>query len=367
MDLGVFIPIGRNGWLISTTSPQYTPTFDLNKQVVQSAEKYGFDFALSMVKFRGFGGPSRYWDEALESFCLMSGLAAVTERITLMASIGTLTMNPAIAARMAVTLDSISHGRAGVNIVSGWQKAEYDQMGLWPGEAHYSRRYDFCAEYVDIMRELWAKGRSDYKGDFFEMKDCRLEPLPMKPITVVCAAQSTRGAQFAAEYGDYNFCGSFGVNSPLSSAPIVAQLVAATEKSGRAVGALVQNMVIAEETDEAAMAKWEHYKAGADTEAIAWWHAQSANDPSQGPFATAQRMKLAQASQGICNHGVSVGSYATVAKLLDETATIPGVQGIMLTFDDFAEGIEKFGKHVQPLMKSRKKVLETQLNADERG
>src|SRR5918996_1427616 len=50
MDIGVFIPIGNNGWLISTSSPQYKPTFELNKQIVQRAEDYGFDFALSMIK-----------------------------------------------------------------------------------------------------------------------------------------------------------------------------------------------------------------------------------------------------------------------------------------------------------------------------
>ena len=38
MLLGVFIPIGNNGWLISTTSPQYKPSFDLNKTIVQKAE-----------------------------------------------------------------------------------------------------------------------------------------------------------------------------------------------------------------------------------------------------------------------------------------------------------------------------------------
>ena len=31
MEIGVFIPIGNNGWLISSTAPQYLPTFDLNK------------------------------------------------------------------------------------------------------------------------------------------------------------------------------------------------------------------------------------------------------------------------------------------------------------------------------------------------
>ena len=79
MDIGVFIPIGNNGWLISTSSPQYRPTFELNKQVVQRAEHYGLDFALSMIKLRGFGGKSEFWDHNLESFTLMAGLAAVTQ------------------------------------------------------------------------------------------------------------------------------------------------------------------------------------------------------------------------------------------------------------------------------------------------
>lgn len=38
MDIGVFIPIGNNGWLISANSPQYMPTFELNKQIVLKAE-----------------------------------------------------------------------------------------------------------------------------------------------------------------------------------------------------------------------------------------------------------------------------------------------------------------------------------------
>jgi hypothetical protein len=103
MELGVFIPIGNNGWLISTTSPQYMPSFDLNRQVVEKAERFGFDFALSMIKLHGFGGPSQYWDHNLESFTLMAGLAAVTNRIQLFASVAVLTIPPALAARMAVT------------------------------------------------------------------------------------------------------------------------------------------------------------------------------------------------------------------------------------------------------------------------
>src|SRR4029077_10590549 len=135
MELGVFIPIGNNGWLISTTSPQYRPSFDLNREIVAKAERFGFDFALSMIKLHGFGGPSQFWDYNLESFTLMAGLAAATSRIQLFATCAVLTLPPPIAARMAVTIDSISHGRFGVNIISGWQRRIHANGDLAGGRA----------------------------------------------------------------------------------------------------------------------------------------------------------------------------------------------------------------------------------------
>jgi pyrimidine oxygenase len=54
------------------------------------------------------------------------------------------------------------------------------------------------------------------------------------------------------------------------------------------------------------------------------------------------------------NMGTVVGSYATVAKLLDQLDTVEGIAGVMLTFDDFILGLEAFGEHIQPLMASRK-------------
>jgi len=55
-------------------------------------------------------------------------------------------------------------------------------------------------------------------------------------------------------------------------------------------------------------------------------------------------------------HGALIGSYERVAALLDDYATVPGVRGVMLTFDDFVEGMDKFGQHIQPLMRSRQSV-----------
>jgi len=352
MDIGVFIPIGNNGWLISTTSPQYMPSFALNREIVQKAERYGLDFALSMIKLRGFGGKSEFWDHNLESFTLMAGLAAVTERIKLYASMAVLTIPPAIVARMASTIDSIAPARFGVNIVSGWHKPEYDQMGLWPNDGHFARRYDYSTEYVTILRQLWETGRSDFTGEFFRMNDCRLSPRPLAPVKLVCAGQSGRGMQFGAEHGDYNFVLGAGVNTPEAHAPTNLRMLDAAARTGRDVGTYVLFMVIADETDAAAMAKWQYFNAGVDADALAWMSEQAGADPTATEGSTAKAMVVPEGAINF-NMGTLVGSYAAVAAMLDEAARVPGTKGIMLTFDDFLIGMEQFGQRIQPLMKCR--------------
>ncbi|MFF4590657.1 pyrimidine utilization protein A [Streptomyces sp. NPDC001388] len=353
MDIGVFIPIGNNGWLISKSAPQYMPTFELNKAVVRKAEEHGLDFALSMIKLRGFGGETEFWDHCLESFTLMAGLAAVTERIKLYASTPILALPPAIVARMAVTVDSIAPGRFGVNIVTGWAPGEYTQMGLWPGDEHFTDRYDRAVEYVTVMKELWSEGVSDFKGEFYAMDHCVLSPRPADGhIDIVAAGQSGTGMRFAAEHADYNFVLGTGVNTPLAFADTTAALMDAVRETGRDVGALSLFMVIADETDEAARAKWRDYHDHADHAALAYMAGESATDTTADASSTARTIVLPEGAVNF-NMGTLVGSYATVARMLDEIAGVPGNKGIMLVFDDFLEGLETFGTRVQPLMRSR--------------
>jgi pyrimidine oxygenase len=350
MELGVFIPIGNNGWLISEAAPQYKPSFEHNREIVQAAEAYGFEFALSMIKLRGFGGKTEFWDHNLESFTLMSGLAAVTERIKLFASTPVLALPPAIVARMAITADSIAPGRFGVNIVTGWQGAEYSQMGIWPGEKHFTQRYDYATEYVRVMRDLWETGTCTLDGEHFTMDDCRLGPLPEHKIEIVTAGQSDRGMRFCAELCDYNFVLGSGVNTPTAHAATNDRLAAAAELTGRDVGTYVLFMVIADETDELARARWDAYGAGIDVDAIAWMQDQAGKDAT--PDAHVRHISLPEGAVNF-NMGTLVGSYESVARMMDEAAALPGTKGIMLTFDDFVTGIHDFGTRIQPLMASR--------------
>jgi pyrimidine oxygenase len=351
MEVGIFVPIGNNGWLISENAPQYMPSFDLNKEIAQRAESYGVDFLLSMIKLRGFGGKTEFWEYNMESFTLMAGLAAVTEKIKIYATCPTLVIPPAFAARMCNTIDSISHGRFGLNLITGWQRPEYSQMGLWPGDEHFRNRYKMLGEYAHILRELWATGVSDFKGEYYKMEDCRVRPLPQGDMKIICAGSSDDGLAFSAQYADYAFCLGKGVNTPTAFAGNNDRLMAATAKTGRDVKIYVLVMVIAAETDDEAMDKWIHYRVGVDEEAVAWLGAQGAADKTSD--STNVRQLAARESAVNLNMGTLVGSYESIARMLDEMATVPNTGGVLLTFDDFIEGTEAFGQRIQPLMKSR--------------
>lgn len=356
MDIGVFIPINNNGWLISENAPQYMPSFELNKQVVQKAEACGMDFALSMIKLHGFGGKTEFWDHGLESFTLMAGLAAVTSKIRLFASTAVLTLPPAMVARMAVTIDNISGGRFGINIVSGWHKVEYSQMGLWPGDEHFGKRYDYSTEYVTILKQLWETGESDFKGEYFQMDKCKLSPPPSRPIPIVSAGQSDRGMGFGATYCDYNFCLGEGVNDPQKCADVPARVLKHAQATGRDVGAYMLYMVISAETDEAAMAKWDSYERGADRAALQHLLGHAAQDVNTEATSMAAAVQRNPSPINF-NMGTIVGSYATCARLLDEVAAMPGVAGIMLCFDDFIVGMDAYAEKIQPLMRCRQDRL----------
>ena len=226
-------------------------------------------------------------------------------------------------------------------------------MGLWPGDEYFGYRYDYSSEFVAVMKELWEKGVSDFAGRFFTMKDCRLLPHPSQPITIVSAGQSDRGMRFVSEYCDYSFVATGGVNNPTAIAPTIARLNTATAGAARRIGALVLVMIIADETDEAAEAKLRRTTPAPISRRSPGWGRRAAWTRTPAKESTAAMLAKAEANATASYLQTLCGSYATVAAALDEMASIDGVAGVMLAFDDFVLGVEQFGRHIQPLMKSR--------------
>lgn len=341
VDLGVFLPIANNGWIISKAAPQYLPSFELNRWVTHRAEQLGFEFVLSMVKYRGYGGETAHWDYALESLTLMAGLAATTSNIDLYASIQPLTIHPAMAARMGATIDNISGGRFGLNIVSGWNKYEYSQMGLWPGDEFYNERYDYATEWVHIVRELWKYGRLTYHGKYFTLDDCLCQPTPerLSQPPIVCAGMSDRGLRFTVEQGNISFVA--GDVSTVTALAKKGQEIA--REYGKSLKTYAVYTVISADSDSKANDLYQSYIYGSDISGL------------EGILQAASNDKAGSTANNLLNNifivPPIVGSPSTIVDFL--AALSDSVDGVLFTFPDFREGMDNFGTKILPLMMER--------------
>jgi pyrimidine oxygenase len=348
VDLGIFLPISNNGWIVSTTSPQYKPSFELNKTVTLKAEALGFNFVFSMARWFGYGGATEHWDHNLESISLMAGLAGVTETIDLYATVHPTAINPAVAAKMIATLDDISGGRAGLNIATGWDKVELASFGVWPGDEYYDRRYDYAEEWLSVARALWKDGRCTFDGEFLQMKDVLSLPKPGREIPVINAGMSSRGLEFSAKCADTSFV---MVRDEEDARTLSARIREQAKASGSTspVKMAAVFTVVAAETDEEAHAIVEHIRAGADAEAIGEMVARGSGTGA-APAATLENVR-----QRAFQLTLLVGSPTTVAQQMRRLEAA-GVDTFLLTFPDFVADLDFFGREVLPLIEQDERL-----------
>ena len=354
MKFGVFLPNGSNGYIISKAVEPYLPTYHHNLAITQEAEQQGLDFVLSMMKYKGFGGDTGYWDACLESFTLMSALAAKTKTIGLIPTVTLLSQHPAYIARMVSTLDDISGGRCGLNIVTGWNKPEYEQMGLWRGDEYYDRRYEFAAEYVAILQDLWREGTCTRESEFFSLNNCSCLPMPGREIPIVSAGQSPKGVNFVAQNAHQNFV----MAHPEKLKDISDSVKQKGAALGRKVGTYALfNMIIGESDTEA----WEFGQrviAEADTGAISNIITSASMDSNEGGTADHLQEPLSQdlevGNMAFMGFPTIYGSADTVAPKIDEIAAETGVDGMLFSWADFVPGIRDFGQRVMPKLRCLK-------------
>src|SRR5258708_35085038 len=105
----------------------------------------------------------------------------------LFATVAISTIHPAIIAKMASTIDDISGGRFGVNIVSGWNKLEYEQMGLWRGDGDFKDRQENARRYLQGLRLPWATRRTPPPGRLFSLQDRQVHPVPPRENSIILA------------------------------------------------------------------------------------------------------------------------------------------------------------------------------------
>lgn len=338
-SFGVFLPVANGGWIISSTTPPLEGLWKQNLAAAVTADEVGMDFVMSMGKWRGFGGDTNHWGVSMESITMMAAIAQATKRVKIWATAHTLLHNPAVVAKMITTLDHISGGRAGLNIVAGAYREEFAQMGAWNEAIDHDDRYVLAEEWTRLIKRLWAEPSVDFEGRFFHFDGCVSDPKPLsrpRP-SLICAGISDRGFQFSVREADACFVGG---RSPDEIRDASRRAKALAAELGKSIKTYAMATIIHADTDAKAERLVERYREGADMGAIikmleSWGvppERLSAVAEKQGPFMT-QTM---------------VGSPETCAEKVDHYVTHCELDGLMLIFPDYVEGLKMFGAEILP-------------------
>ncbi len=174
-------------------------SYQKTREFAQQAEEAGFDslWLYDHLLYRPEGGNTiGIW----ECWTFLSALAEATSK----AELGTLVTcnsfrNPALLAKMAITLDEVSQGRLILGLGAGWNKPEYDAFGL-----PFDHRVDRFEEALQIIRPLLSEGKVDFVGKYYQAQDCEIRPMGPRPggPPMMIGSFGTRMLRLTAKYAD---------------------------------------------------------------------------------------------------------------------------------------------------------------------
>ncbi|WUH92850.1 LLM class flavin-dependent oxidoreductase [Streptomyces sp. NBC_00433] len=344
-EYGIFLPVGNGGWMVSTTAPHPEASYAWNKRAALRAESIGLDFIMSMAKWRGFGGTTDHWGRSLESMTLMSALAEATTRVKIWATLHANVHNPAIAAKMLTTLQDVSGGRAGLNIVNGSYAEEFEQFGLWDAELSHQDRYRMTELWTEAVRRLWTEPSVTMRTPYFDLVDCESRPHPASRPTIISAGKSEDARRFQARHADGAFLAAESLDEMRA---LSADVHARAKAHDRVCKTYSMLTVVQDETDALAAEKVREWGAGLDREALADMR-RAWGVPEDQARAWAEGAEGEAAFQT----AYVAGSAATVTEHIGYIVREADLDGLMLIFPEYDEDMLLFGRTVLPALRAR--------------
>jgi len=183
-------------------TPNQNTTWDDVVGTWKEAEALGFDSAWVYDHFIPIFGDQD--GPCLEGWTLLAALAAETSRLRVGVLVtGNTYRNPALLAKMATTVDQVSHGRLVLGIGAGWFENDHSAYGFDFGTPRERARK--LAEGLEVITKLWGGGHPSFAGKYY-----RLEKAPFAPDNVqkphppiVIGGQGKRWiVPLVARYGD---------------------------------------------------------------------------------------------------------------------------------------------------------------------
>ena len=329
---------------------------------------------------------------------LISAMAASTRHLGFGVTANLSYEAPYLFARRMSTLDHLSRGRVGWNIVTGYLDSAARAMGRSEQTAH-DRRYDQADEYLEVLYKLWEGSWADdaviadrerriyarpdrvrpvrHQGEFYQVEGYHLsEPSPQRTPVLFQAGASPRGSRFAGQHAECIFIMGQDRESVRRQ---VDSLRAAAQAAGRDPHALKVFMgitVVAGATEREAREKHAEYLRYASPEAgLAHYAASTGIDLSRygldEPIRPQQTNAIESAAKALTRNGdwsvrrileqnalggrypALVGSPSAVAEQLLDWIDTTGLDGFNLTRTVTPESYEDFIRWVIPELQAR--------------
>ncbi len=345
LKLGTFSANCSSGMAVTKIEDRWKATWDDNLRLARLCDEVGIDFMLPIARWIGYGGETNFHEGVLDPVALAAGILANTERVFAFATVHTAFNHPVVTAKAMATVDQIGKGRAGLNIVAGWNKPEYDAMGLDLPQDH-DDRYAMAQEWWEVVKRLWTEpGRYDIDGRFWKLQGVESAPKPYDGLPpILNAGSSTQGRDFAARNSNVVFT---VVGGPEDGAGIVEQVTAnARATYGREVGVFTPSYCVCRPTKAEAEEFHRWY-----AEENADWDAVENLMTLQGLHAQSFTPEMLQMFRGrfAGGHGVCplIGSPDDVANEIKRFWDA-GFKGMTLSFVDYVGELGYFAQEVLP-------------------
>ncbi|MGZ3667790.1 MAG: LLM class F420-dependent oxidoreductase [Ktedonobacterales bacterium] len=200
LKFGLSLPQGWTMELAGIKDP--VEAYEILTRVAQTADEVGFESAWLVDHFHTIPRPSQ--EITFECWTTAAAVARDTQRIR----IGQMVTcngyrNPALLAKMASTVDVLSHGRLNFGIGAGWHEHEWRAYGYTFYEAPARLRH--LREAVQVIRAMWTEEEATFEGEYYHVRGAINQPKgvqqPHIPLLIGGSGEKVT-LKLVAQYGD---------------------------------------------------------------------------------------------------------------------------------------------------------------------
>jgi alkanesulfonate monooxygenase SsuD/methylene tetrahydromethanopterin reductase-like flavin-dependent oxidoreductase (luciferase family) len=345
--LGLFSINADGGTAFTKVENRWRAEWSQIETLARIADTAGLEFVLPIARWKGYGGETKVRGASFETLTHAAALAAITRHIAIFSTVHVPLVHPVFAAKALMTIDHVSRGRAGLNIVCGWNQEEFDMFGHRQSE--HDDRYKQGIEWFSILLRIFTAERPfDHDGEFYQLKQVIGAPAPVqqpRPVTL-SAAFSPAGRRFAAATSDYLFT---SLRTFESAKPHIAEIRRLALEAGREVGLLTTTHVVCRETDAEAQQYYDYYAGEmADTDAVDFH--QRKKDAHYGTVEPgAVKLERKRYAGGTGSYPL-IGRPETIAENIIKIHQL-GFSGTTLSFVNFNDELPYFVDRVLPLLR----------------